>query len=120
MGNTIIQYLGSVSGNKTYIKRDDLIPLSFGGNKARKAFNFFREIDAGNYDCVVTYGSSSSNHCRIISNMAIMRGMECFIISPQESSAPTFNSQMMRVFGAKITIVPVGEEHHTIEKKLRE
>lgn len=47
MGNTIIQYLGSVSGNKTYIKRDDLIPLSFGGNKARKAFNFFREIDAG-------------------------------------------------------------------------
>ena len=120
MGNTIIQYLGSVSGNKTYIKRDDLIPLSFGGNKARKAFNFFREIDAGNYDCVVTYGSSSSNHCRIISNMAIMRGMECFIISPQESSAPTFNSQMMRVFGAKITIVPVGEVHDTIENKLRE
>ena len=120
MGNTIIQYLGSVSGTKTYIKRDDLIPLSFGGNKARKAFNFFREIDAGNYDCVVTYGSSSSNHCRIISNMAIMRGMECFIISPQESSAPTFNSQMMRVFGAKITIVPVGEVHDTIENKLRE
>ena len=42
-----------------YIKREDLIPFSFGGNKARKAELFFREIDAGQYDCVVTYGSSS-------------------------------------------------------------
>ena len=47
--------------NNIYIKRDDLIPISFGGNKARKAMNFFKEIDQGGFDCVVTYGSGSSN-----------------------------------------------------------
>ena len=31
--------------NNIYIKRDDLFPFSFGGNKARKAVNFFKEID---------------------------------------------------------------------------
>ena len=46
--------------NNIYIKRDDLIPISFGGNKARKAMNFFKEIDQGGFDCVVTYGDRKS------------------------------------------------------------
>ena len=36
---------GDINKNNIYIKRDDLLPISFGGNKARKAVNFFREID---------------------------------------------------------------------------
>ena len=115
---TPIQKLKPFNNNELYIKRDDLIPFSFGGNKARKAELFFEEIDAGNFDCVVTYGSSSSNHCRIISNLAASRGMMCYIISPQESSQPTFNSKLMRVFGAEITVVPVSEVHQTIENLL--
>ncbi len=102
-----------------FIKRDDLIPFSFGGNKARKAINFFREIDDGNYDCVVTYGSSSSNHCRIISNLAAKRRIACYIISPEESSYPTFNSQMMKKFGAEFKIVAVDKVHDTIEDLLQ-
>ena len=39
--------------NNIYIKRDDLFPFSFGGNKARKAVNFFKEIDNGDFDTVV-------------------------------------------------------------------
>lgn len=30
--------------NNIYIKRDDLFPFSFGGNKARKAVNFFKRL----------------------------------------------------------------------------
>lgn len=106
--------------NQFYMKREDLLPFSFGGNKARKAFYFFREIDAGDYDAVVTYGSSSSNHCRIISNMAAVRGLPCYIIGPEEASKPTYNSRMMELFGAKITVVPVAQVHDTIEQKLQE
>lgn len=106
--------------NRIYIKRDDLLPFSFGGNKARKAVNFFQVIDVGDYDCVVTYGSSSSNHCRIISNMAAARGLPCYIIGPQEASKPTFNSKMMELFGANLTIVPVDAVHDTIENKLQD
>ena len=105
--------------NRIYIKRDDLIPFSFGGNKARKAVLYFREIDAGDYDTVVTYGSSSSNHCRVVANMAAARGLSCFIIGPEEASHPTTNSKMMELFGAEITIVPVSLVHDTIEEKLQ-
>lgn len=106
--------------NQIYIKREDMLPFSFGGNKARKAVLFFREIDVGDYDAVVTYGSSSSNHCRVISNMAAARKMPCYIISPEEASKPTANSRMMELFGAEITVVPVEMIHDTIEQKLQE
>ena len=117
---TIIQDLGEYKGNHLYIKREDLIPFSFGGNKARKAQLFFQEIDKGGYDCVVTYGSGSSNHCRVVANECCRRGMGCYILAPQEASEPTFNSQMMELFGAEITTVPVSEVHDTIDGKIAE
>lgn len=119
MNETIIQNLGKVDSNNLYIKREDLIPISFGGNKARKAIKFFKEIDEGRYDCVVTYGSSSSNHCRIVANMAVARGLKCYIIGPEEASEETFNSKMMQLFDAEINIVPVNQVATTIENKLK-
>ena len=109
---------GDINKNNIYIKRDDLLPISFGGNKARKAVNFFREIEQGGFDCVVTYGSSSSNHCRIVSNMAASRKLPCYIIAPKESSLPTFNSKMMELFDSHFTFVSVNEVHDTIERLL--
>lgn len=117
---TLIQILGECQGNQLYIKRDDLIPYSFGGNKARKGFLFFQEIDAGHHDCIVTYGSSHSNHCRIVANMAAARNMKCCIIGPSEVSDTTFNSRFMDLFGAEIITVPVEQVHDTIENKLQE
>lgn len=115
-----IQDLGEYKGNHLWMKREDLIPFSFGGNKARKAQLFFQKIDKDNYDCVVTYGSGSSNHCRVVANECCKRGMSIYIISPEEASEPTFNSQMMEIFGAEVTMVPVTEVHDTIEAKLAE
>ena len=118
--NTPIVYMGMEQGNKLYIKRDDLVPYSFGGNKARKGVLFFEEIEKGGYDCVVTYGSSHSNHCRIISNMAAARGLPCFIIGPSEVADSTFNSKFMKLFGADIKTVPINEVHDTIKEKIEE
>ncbi len=120
MEQTIIQNLGTCENNRLFIKREDLIPFSFGGNKARKAQLFFQEIDESGCDCVVTYGAGSSNHCRVVANECCRRGMKCYIISPQEASSPTFNSQLMELFGAQFTVVPVSKVHDTIEKTLEE
>lgn len=118
---TFIQKLRNADDNNDiYMMREDLIPVSFGGNKARKAAYFFRAIELGNYDCIVTYGSTSSNHCRVISNMAASKGLPCYIIGPQESKRETYNSQMMRMFGAEIELVPVDKVHDTIENKLEQ
>lgn len=115
---TPIMRLGNFYGNNLYIKREDLIPYSFGGNKARKGSLFFKEIDKNGYDCVVTYGSSHSNHCRIISNMAAERNIPCYIIAPEEVSDITYNSRMMKLFDAKIETVPVEQVHETIESRM--
>ena len=115
---TPIQRLKPLQNNNLFIKREDLIPYSFGGNKARKAFLFFDELERAGCDCVVTYGSSSSNHCRVISNMAAERKLPCFIVSPEEASEETNNSIFMRLFGAEINTVPVAEVHSTINALL--
>ena len=117
---TIVQGIGTLENNTLFLKREDLIPFSFGGNKARKAELYFKEIANGDYDCVVTYGSGSSNHCRVVANECCRRGMGCYIISPEEANEKTFNSQMMDLFGAIITVVPVLDVHDTIEQKLSE
>ena len=112
--------LNSSKYSSLYVKREDMIPYSFGGNKARKAQLFFEEIDNGDYDYVVTYGSSHSNHCRVVANMAAERGLKCVIIGPSEVSDSTYNSIMMEVFGAEIIVVPVEEVSRTIDNKLDE
>lgn len=109
--------------NDIYIKRDDLFPYSFGGNKARKGLLFFEEIKKNNNDCVVTYGSSSSNHVRVISNKCCEMNIPCYIISPLENSKNTFNLKMYKLFGAKIIKTSIEKVSDTIDKtlfKLRE
>jgi D-cysteine desulfhydrase len=107
------------NANAVYIKRDDLVPISFGGNKARKALLFFDDILKTGCDIVVTYGSSSSNHCRIIANMAVSRSMKCIIVTPDERSEITINSILTDLFGAERIICPVSEVNNTINDTLK-
>lgn len=115
---TPILRIDRILDNELYIKRDDLIPYSFGGNKARKAALFFEEILNGEYDCVVTYGSSSSNHVRIVANLCCSNNLECYVITPKEASETTFNSKLREMFNVKATEVSVEEVHDTIEQLL--
>ncbi|WP_404292798.1 pyridoxal-phosphate dependent enzyme [Cytobacillus kochii] len=118
---TPIQSLSeNLNNNAFYIKRDDLLPISFGGNKARKAVLFFEDLILERSDCVVTYGSSSSNHCRVIANIAAAKGIPCHIIAPTESSYPTSNSKMIKLFGAFVTKCPVSQVSNMIESKMDE
>ncbi len=109
--------------NDVFIKRDDLYPFSFGGNKARKAELFWEDVEALKADYIVTYGSSSSNHCRVIANLAARNGIPCLLIAPQEKSEKTFNRDMTGLFGADVLPVPVEHVKDTIDctlEKLRE
>jgi len=107
-----------LNNNNFYIKRDDLLPLSFGGNKARKAILFFKDMETKNADCVVTYGSSSSNHCRVIANIAAAKKMPCYIISPIEENHPTSNSKIINLFNAAVIQCSLNEVSLSIENHL--
>lgn len=91
------------------------MPFSFGGNKARKAMCFLDEIKRTKSDCIITYGSNSSNHCRIIANLAASLKVKCIIISPEEDDESTFNLQMIKYFGADVIRCGISNVSKTIE-----
>ncbi|MBQ7412443.1 MAG: pyridoxal-phosphate dependent enzyme [Clostridia bacterium] len=114
--NTVIEkLLCSFNQNEIFVKREDLLPFSFGGNKARKAKKFFDYIIKNKYEIVATYGSSSSNHCRVVANLAFKYGIECYIVSPEEEYKETSNSKMIELFGAKIIKAPLDKIKETID-----
>lgn len=113
---------GDYGDNQIYSKREDMIPFSFGGNKARKAAKFYQEIKASGADVVMTYGSNSSNHCRIIANMASAMGLACHIISSDEKVGTVqgqelYNTRLIRSFDAVIEVCPVEKVAATIENR---
>lgn len=114
----IVEMSGGYGENRYYIKREDMIPFSFGGNKARKAAEFYKEIKACGADVVMTYGSNSSNHCRIIANMACAMGLACHIISPEENREMLYNTRLVEAFGAVIETCPVTEVSETIDRRI--
>ena len=116
MKNTPIHKISEkLNNNSFYMKREDLLEFSFGGNKARKAEKFKKDILDKKANIIVTYGSSESNHCRIIANMAKSLNIKCYIISPEEKYEETYNSKMIQMFGAEIIKVPVNEVSQTID-----
>lgn len=115
----LVPLSGSYGENSVYIKRDDLIPFSFGGNKARKAAEFYREIKNSDTDVIMTYGSNSSNHCRIIANMTAAMGLSCHIISPEENREILYNTRLVEQFGAVIETCPVSKVSETIQNRIQ-
>lgn len=107
----------SLNDNVFYIKREDLMHLSFGGNKLRKAILFFEDIVKKGADCVVTYGSKSSNHARIIANLSFANRLPCYIITPLNRN-DTYNSVMVNLFNADIIYSQITEVKDTINDLL--
>ena len=116
---TPINRLNHFTDNNIYIKRDDMIPFSFGGNKARKAKKFYQDIISKQCDFIVTYGSDSSNHCRIIANMAASIGIGCTIISPNNNKSEKYNNKLVELFGARIVNCRVEEVKDTIDREIQ-
>lgn len=95
----------SLNNNNFYIKRDDLLPFSFGGNKYKKAILYFDYFKENNIKSVITVGSDASNHCRIIANMAKQRNIECHIIFTKQSNKKPFNTKIIKNLEAIIHYV---------------
>ena len=91
--------------NSFYIKRDDLLPLYLGGNKVRIAQKYYADMKALGCDCIIAYGNSRSNLCRVLANMCKAGGVPCLVISPADESgerARTINSIITKAMGAQI------------------
>lgn len=105
-----------MGGPKIWIKRDDQLGLTPGGNKTRKLEFLVAEALANGCDTLVTCGAPQSNHCRITLSAAIKEGLKCrFVIEErvpgsydEKNSGNNFLFQLMGV--EAITVVPGGSD----------
>ena len=118
---TPIQYLGREGDADIYIKRDDLIPFSFGGNKVRIAYELLASALKRGCDSVISYGSEGSNMNRAMAHMAKLYGPKCHVIIKRENDeaesleAGPLNERLVRESGADITYCTGGNVRETVE-----
>ncbi len=112
-----------------YIKRDDLLPGTAGGNKTRKLDFCIADAVAKGSDTIITCGAVQSNHCRLTLSWAVKEGLDCYLVleervknsyTPQASG----NNFLFQLLGVKgITVVSGGSnmmgEMEKIAEKLK-
>jgi len=103
-------------GPEVWIKRDDLLGLSPGGNKTRKLEFLVADALAQGADTLVTCGAPQSNHCRITLAAAVKEGLQCrFVIEERVPDSfrddASGNHFLFRLYGVEaITVVPAGTD----------
>lgn len=109
--------------NSLYIKRDDLLPFSFGGNKVRIALEFIYDMKNKGKNCIVGYGNARSNLSRALANLCYQFEIPCHIISPADEDGTrvdTYNSKMVLACDAKFHYCKKTDVKETVERVLEE
>jgi D-cysteine desulfhydrase len=103
-----------MDGPHIFIKRDDLLGLSGGGNKTRKLEFLVADALKQGADTLVTCGAVQSNHCRLTLAAAVKEGLKCRLVLEQRvpgSYDPdaSGNNFLFRLLGVeKVTVVDGG------------
>ncbi len=74
------RFSAALGGPNIYIKRDDLLGLTAGGNKTRKLEFLVAEALAQGADTLITCGAVQSNHCRLTLAAAVKEGLKCRLV----------------------------------------
>lgn len=110
-------------GVQVYCKRDDLLPFSLGGNKVRIGRQFYIDMIKKGGDCMVVYGNSRSNLCRVLANLCCANNVPCYMICTAEENeerTETNNSRLMKWLGAEVIPCEKSNIAETVEKTMRE
>ena len=106
----------NLDGPSIYMKRDDLLGLTGGGNKTRKLEFLVADALARGADTLITCGAVQSNHCRLTLAAAVKEGLKCRLIL-EERVANSYNPKaggnnfLFKLLGVeKIKVVPGGSD----------
>jgi D-cysteine desulfhydrase len=105
-----------LGGPEIWIKRDDQLGLTAGGNKTRKLEFLVADALAEGADTLVTVGAVQSNHCRLTLAAAVTEGLRCRLVLEERvpnSYDPdaSGNNYLFRLLGVEaITVVPAGTD----------
>ena len=106
-----------MGGPNIYMKRDDLLGLTGGGNKTRKLeFLMAEATGAWVVIRILTCGAVQSNHCRLTLAAAVKEGHECQLVL-EERVAHSYNPEasgnnfLFNLLGVEaVRVVPGGTD----------
>lgn len=105
-----------LGGPQIYVKRDDLLGLTAGGNKTRKLEFLMADALAAGADTIITTGAVQSNHCRLTLAAARKEGLKCHLLLEErvegsyseDALGNNFLFRLLGVDGSKV--VPLGTD----------
>lgn len=104
--STLIQKLDfNLNNNSFSIKREDLIPEAFGGNKVRIALQYFKDMVEKGNNAIISYGSEASNLNRVIAMMSTKLNIKCYVIISRDNESTesrTNNIKLIEMTNAEI------------------
>ena len=118
-GPTAIEHmphLGAALGHaRLYIKRDDQLGLTAGGNKTHKLEFLVADAIAQGADTLITVGAVQSNHCRLTAASAVREGLKCRLVLEQRVAgsydvAASGNNFLFDLLGVEQRVVVNGGE----------
>ncbi len=93
------------SGVEVWIKREDLLPLAFGGNKLRNLEFLVGAALAEGADTLVTSGRRWSNHCRLTAAAGARAGLGVhLVLSGPPVDPPGANQRLDELLGATVHV----------------
>ena len=106
----------ALGGPTIYIKRDDLLGLTSGGDKTRKLEFLMADALAQGADTILTCGAVQSNHCRLTLSAAVKEGLKCQLVLEErvkDSYNPeaSGNNFLFNLLGVEaVRVVPGGSD----------
>jgi len=89
-----------------WIKREDLLPLAFGGNKLRNLEFLVGAALADGADTLVTSGRRWSNHCRLTAAAGAVAGLDVHLVlsgpPAPDPAVPGPGRRLMEILGATV------------------
>ncbi|WP_066778902.1 D-cysteine desulfhydrase [Sphingomonas sp. CCH5-D11] len=106
----------ALGGAELFIKRDDQLGLTGGGNKTRKLEFLVADALEQGADTLITVGAVQSNHCRLTLAAAVREGLKCRLVLEQrvpDSYDPqaSGNNFLFDLLGVEaVTVVKLGDD----------
>jgi D-cysteine desulfhydrase len=106
----------ALGGARLFIKRDDQLGLTAGGNKTRKLEFLVADALAQGADTLITVGAVQSNHCRLTLAAAVREGLKCRLVLEQRVAgsydpAASGNNFLFDLLGVEqVKVVNLGDD----------
>ena len=116
--------LSRALGVEVWVKRDDVMELALGGNKARKLEYILGHVMNQGYNTVITTGALHSNHTRLTAAAASRLGLEVHLVlykhDPAIKPLVKGNILLEKLLGAQIHYTETRAEAEELASKLVE